>query len=88
MPTFGYTMTARDEIFSAVLEQLIRTGKFKLRDLPIRESEMATARRVLRVMEDLGWVARSSPNSSIWRVGHKGELLLNISPAKIEAAKE
>lgn len=77
-------MTRRDEAWNAILEQLARTGKFKLTDLPFQENERATVRRVLRECEAYDWVYRTSEGSPIWRAGPKAELLMNFSEAKLE----
>ena len=80
--------TIRDEAWNAAIEQLVRTGKFKLIDLPFKESERHTVRRVLREMQSYSWLTRESEHSSIWRAGPKAELLLNISQEKLERSRE
>ena len=81
-------MTLRDEAWNAALDQLARTGKFKLADLPFKESERHTVRRCLREAEGSGWVTRDSEHSAIWRAGPKAELLMNISEEKLEWARD
>jgi hypothetical protein len=81
-------MTLRDESWNAALEQIVRTGKFKLTDLPFRPQERHTVRRVLREMEQYDWLQRESEGSSIWRAGPKAEMLMNLSEQKIELAHQ
>lgn len=81
-------MTTRDDAWNAALEQIVKTGKFKLTDLPFEQEESHTVTRVLREMERHGWLTRESKYSDIWRVGHKAEMLLNISEEAIEQAKK
>jgi len=80
--------TVRDETWNIVLEQIIKTGKFKITDLPFETESRATVRRVLREMQSYSWLTRDSEHSSIWRAGPKAELLLNISQEKIERSRE
>lgn len=81
-------MTLRDEAWNAALDQLARTGKFKLADLPFKESERHTVRRVCREMQHYGYLSRDTKHSAIWRVGPKAELLMNISEEKLEWARD
>lgn len=81
-------MTRRDEAWNAALEQIVRTGKFKLSDLPFRPEERSTVRRVLREAEEYGWLYRTSESSSIWRAGPKAEMLMNLSEEKLRLARE
>ncbi len=81
-------MTLRDSAWNAILEQTVRTGKFKLVDLPFKPEERATVRRVLREAEGYGWLQRTSEGSSIWRAGPKAELLMNLSEDKLRLARE
>lgn len=81
-------MTRRDEAWNAVLEQIVRTGRFKLNDLPFRPEERSTVRRVLREAEAYGWLCRTSDSSPIWRAGPKAELLMNLSEEKLRQARE
>lgn len=81
-------MTLRDEAWNTALEQIVRTGKFKLSDLPFRPEERSTVRRVLREAEGYGWLCRTSEGSSIWRAGPKAEILMNLSEDKLRLARE
>jgi hypothetical protein len=81
-------MTLRDSAWDAVLEQIIRTGKFKLNDLPFKENERSTVRRVCREAQGYGWLQRTSEGSSIWRAGPKAEMLMNLSEDKLRLARE
>lgn len=65
---------------------LVNRGKFKLGDLPFEESQHATVRRVLKTMIELGWLKKESKGSSIYRLGPKAELLLDVDDETIEAA--
>ena len=80
-------MTLRDECWNTALEQVVRTGKFKLSDLPFKPSERHTCRRCLREMQAYDWLSRDSPHSSIWRAGPKAEMLMNLSEEKLELAR-
>lgn len=80
-------MTLRDQAWNTILEQIVKSGKFKLSDLPFKESERHTVRRVARALEDYDWLTRDSPNAAIWRAGPKAELLMNLSEQKIEQAR-
>lgn len=80
-------MTLRDQIWDAVLEELVRTGYFKISDLNFNESQRHTVRRVLKEMESLGWLERESDHAAIWRIGPKAQMHMNISAEKIKQAK-
>lgn len=77
-------MTLRDEVWHHVLLQLIKHGPFKISDLPFNEKQRHTARRVLREMEDTGWLTRESNRAAIWKPGEKAKLCLNIHPDNFE----
>lgn len=80
-------MTLRDEVWNDVLKQLIKTGKFRISDLDFDESQTHTVRRVLREMEELGWLSRDSPRAAYWRMGELAELHLNVSEDTIKNAQ-
>jgi hypothetical protein len=80
-------MSLRDQCWTTALEQIVRTGKFKIGDLPFKESERHTCRRVLREMESYSWLSRDNPNAAIWRAGPKAELLMNLSAETLENAR-
>lgn len=80
-------MTIRDDVWDAVIEQLITTGKFKLSDLPFDESKRHTVRRVLNEMEENNWLTRDSENAAIWRLGEKAKLCLNVKADTLQAAQ-
>lgn len=71
-----------------MLEQVSRTGRFKLADLPFKPEERSTVRRTLREAEAYGWLCRTSENSPIWRAGPKAEMLMNLSEEKLRLARE
>jgi hypothetical protein len=81
-------MTLRDEAWNAALEQIVRTGQFKLNDLPFKLSERHTVRRCLKEMQAYSWLTRDSEHSSIWRAGPKAEMLMNLSEEKLRLARE
>ncbi len=81
-------MTVRDKVWDEVMTTLVNRGKFKISDLPFDDSTRHTVQRVLREMEEKGWVRRDSPHAGIWRVGSKAELLLNLSDETIENSKD
>jgi hypothetical protein len=67
-----------------VLIEIVKRGKFKRTELPFKQNETTTVRRVLRQMEDFDWLYRTSEHSSIWRAGPKAELLMNFSEDKLK----
>jgi len=81
-------MTLRDEVWNALLEQIVMTSKFKITDLPFKQSERHTVRRCLRQAEELSWLGRTSEHSAIWRAGPKAKMLLNLSEEKLRLADE
>ena len=72
-------MTTRDEVWEAIVEELVREGEFKISELPIDEKQRQTVRRVCRKMEDMGFLTRESKQSKTWRAGEKSKALLNLS---------
>lgn len=62
-------------------------GKFRITDLPLEESQRHTVRRVLREIEEMGWVHRDSPRSSIWRLGPKAEMMLDVDSETVEESQ-
>jgi hypothetical protein len=81
-------LTLRDETWNTVLEHVVRTGRFRLSDLPFKPEERSTVRRVLREAEAYGWLCRTSESSPIWRAGPKAEMLMNLSEEKLRLARE
>jgi hypothetical protein len=79
-------MTLRDRVWSTVLIELRRRGKFRISELPFDEGERHTTRRVLKEMEEKGWLGRESPRAATWRIGELGELYLNVPEDHIERA--
>lgn len=80
-------MTLRDQVWNAVLKQIVKTGYFKISDLPFEENQRHTVRRVLREMEELDWLERENNRAAIWRIGELGKLHLNVSVEKIISAQ-
>ena len=80
-------MTLRDHVWNAVMKQLVKTGQFRISDLPFDESQRHTVRRTLREMEQMGWLSRENDRAATWRMGEQAELFLNVSPDKIKAAR-
>lgn len=80
-------MTLRDEVWDATLKQLVKTGKFRIGDLPFEDGERHTVRRVLREMEETGWLTRDNARAATWRMGEKATRHLNVSPDHIERAR-
>lgn len=85
------TDTLRDQVWNAALEQLVAKGKFTitclLDELDLGDSKRQTVRRTLNAQEKAGWLERDSKQSSIWRLGWKGRLLLNVSEFTIEQSR-
>lgn len=80
-------MTLRDDVWDEVLTTLVNRGQFKIKELPFDESQRHTVRRVLKEMEELGWLTRESEHASIWRIGSKAELLLDVDPDVVESSR-
>lgn len=72
-------MTLRDEVWDAVIETLVEEGKFQIGDLNFEESERHTVRRVLRNMEDQGYLRRDSPQAKTWRAGERAKDYLALT---------
>jgi len=79
-------MTLRDQVWSASLLQLRKTGKFRISDLPFSGGQRQTVRRVLREMEMMGWLERENKRAATWRIGEEAALHLNVSRDNIEQA--
>ena len=80
-------MTLRDDVWNAVMKQLVKTGHFRISDLPFNESQRHTVRRTLRDMEEMGWLGRENERAATWRMGKLAEIHLNVSADKIKAAR-
>ena len=80
-------MTLRDDVWDTALMELKNRGKFKISDLPFEEEQRHTVRRVLREMDEKGWVTRESKQAAIWRLGPKAEMVLDVDPAVVEASR-
>lgn len=62
--------TVRDECWHEVLLLITEEGRFKISDLPFDEGQRHTVRRVLKVMQEYGWLTRDPPDSGrIWYAG-------------------
>lgn len=72
------TMTVRDQVWDKVLQLLVEEGEFKIGDLPFEEGKRHTVRRVLREMEEMGWLSRETNRSKTWRAGEIARLHLNL----------
>lgn len=77
-------MTVRDQAWDAVVQQLVETGKFKIGDLDLDDSQRHTVRRACLEMEELGWLRRTDEDSRIWRAGELAVLHLNLSEQALE----
>jgi len=80
-------MTLRDEVWDEVLHELRRTGQFKISDLDFGPPQRHTVRRVLKEMEDFGWLRRTSERAATWRLGPQAEIHLNVSVDHIRQAQ-
>jgi len=80
-------MTLRDEVWNETLKQLIKTGYFQISDLPFDEGQRYTVRRVLRDMEEQGWLERESKRAATWAMGERARAHLNVSSEIISQAK-
>lgn len=81
-------MTIRDEVWDEVLLTLVHKGKFKISDLKFEDEQRHTIRRVLKKMEEDGWVTRESKQAAYWRLGPKAEMLLDVDAEIISASKQ
>jgi len=79
-------MTLRDSVWNETLKQLIKTGRFRISELPFDDSERHSVRRTLKQMEEMGWLARESNRAAIWRMGEMSKQHLNVSEEHIERA--
>jgi len=77
-------MTVRDEVWDAVLRRLIEEGRFKISDLPFEEGQRHTVRRVLKEMEEMGWLKRTGDTGKTWYAGELAKETLELqSRAKL-----
>ena len=68
-------MVLRDEVWDTALLALTTKETFKTRELGFTASETQTVKRVLKEMEQMGWLQRDSPRAHIWRPGPKYRLI-------------
>ena len=78
-------MTLRDDAWSAIFLTLTKQNEFKLTDLPFKESEMHTVRRVAREMEQYRWIQRESPQHARWTAGPRFKDLAAVADERLEA---
>ncbi|MDB2237039.1 hypothetical protein [Halorubrum ezzemoulense] len=69
-------MTLRDSVWHEAILMIYKKDSFKISELPFEEGQYHTARRVLRSMEQKGYLMRTSPGSSIWRRGPLADALI------------
>jgi ribosomal protein S19E (S16A) len=81
-------MTTRDKVWNTVAHELKNRGKFKISELPFEENQRHTVRRVLKEMEDIGWVRRTSEQAAIWRLGPVAETLLDVDEDVVSRARD
>jgi ribosomal protein S19E (S16A) len=81
-------MTTRDDVWDTVAHELKNRGKFKISELPFEEEQRHTVRRVLKEMEDIGWVRRTSEQAAIWRLGPVAETLLEVDEEVVARARD
>jgi len=62
-------VTLRDDIWSRILLKLRLLEPFRIQELGFGESERHTAGRVLREMEQMGWIYRGTEGSPIYQPG-------------------
>lgn len=62
--------TIQREVWSSAFDLLIENGEFTISDLNgFDNSEKYTVNRVLKHLEELGWLERDSPNGTVWYAG-------------------
>lgn len=66
------------DVWDAVLKQLIKAGQFKMSDLSFDEGKRHTVRRVLREMDEMGWLERDDERSTTWKPGRFAEMHLGV----------
>jgi DNA-binding HxlR family transcriptional regulator len=74
-------------VASEAIQLAISRGSFKGSEIQSDVSE-ATRTRVLRQLEQDGWLTRSVSQSSIWRAGEKAKSLGSMTPAAIEKSEQ
>jgi len=62
-------LTLRDQVWDAVLKQILKTGQFRISELPFEEGQRHTVRRTLREMEQRDWLSRENDRAATWRMG-------------------
>lgn len=72
-------MTTRDAVWNAVISKLVEEGRFKIGDLDIPEEKRHTVRRVLKEMEDMGYLERKKEYSHTYRAGELAKLHFDLS---------
>ncbi|SFG00505.1 hypothetical protein SAMN04488063_1105 [Halopelagius inordinatus] len=73
-------MTLRDRVWDAVLCELAtEDAQFKISELDFDDSQRHTVRRVLREMENLSWLERTSDVGRIWYAGEKARRYVKLS---------
>lgn len=70
--------TTRDEVWTAVLTQLSKSGEFQVSDLGLDTSKRHTVYRVLREMEDIGWLIERDTEPRTWKAGEVARRHLNL----------
>lgn len=69
-------MTLRDSVWHEAILMIYKKDSFKISELPFDDGQYHTARRVLRSMEQKGYLMRTSQGSSIWRRGPLADALI------------
>lgn len=72
-------MTVRDDVWDASLRLIIERGRFRISDLPFDDGQRHTVRRVLKEMEEDGWLARESSRGKTWYAGPDAKELFQLS---------
>lgn len=80
-------MTLRDKVWNQALRRVHENGKFTIGELDFSDSQMHTVRRVLKQMEEQGWLERESAHAKIWRVGPTARERMTVEDTVLEAAK-
>jgi len=57
-------LTLRDQVWDAVLKQILKTGQFRISELPFEEGQRHTVRRTLREMEQRDSVPHKASSAS------------------------
>jgi hypothetical protein len=68
-----------EQHWESLLDQLVKTGRFRLADYPYNTDEEAKVLTVLGDMEASGFLEGTTGGELVWRAGPKVTKLMNLS---------